>query len=297
MFFFIPYGTDAPVYYWPFTTVGLIVANVLAFGLTLAAPHQVEPFILAFGHGIQPLQWITSAFLHAGIVHLLGNMVFLWSFGLIIEGKLGWYKTLALYLSIAAAQSAIVQVFMLGSEGGALGASGAIFGLMAMSLIWAPENKIECFLVVFFIWIVRFTRFQVKVITLVGLFLLFQLVVAIFTKMTMSSEVLHLVGAGVGFPAAILMLKLDWVDCEHWDLFSVWSGRNTMSDMEREEAEEKKPARVKQRARRSKGGGPRRSSIFTKSSTADRPSSRSRPTNAWPVNCPNGPCPRRTCWP
>ena len=127
MFFFIPYGTDAPVYYWPFTTVGLIVANVLVFGLTLAAPHQVEPFILAFGHGLQPLQWITSAFLHAGIVHLLGNMVFLWSFGLIIEGKLGWYKTLALYLSIAAAQSAIVQVFMLGSEGERLGGVGGHF--------------------------------------------------------------------------------------------------------------------------------------------------------------------------
>ena len=92
-----------------------------------------------------------------------------------------------------------------------------------------------------------------KVITLVGLFLLFQLVVAIFTKMTMSSEVLHLVGAGVGFPAAILMLKLDWVDCEHWDLFSVWSGRNTMSDLERDEADDKKPARVKQRAKEEQG--------------------------------------------
>ena len=43
------------------------------------------------------------------------------------------------------------------------------------------------------------------------------------------------------------MLKLDWVDCEHWDVFSVWSGRNTMTSEERREAEERKPARVKQR--------------------------------------------------
>jgi membrane associated rhomboid family serine protease len=248
MFFFIPYGTDAPVYYWPYTTVGLIVVNVLAFALTFAAPEQAAPFILLFGDGLHPLQWVTSAFLHGGLVHLLGNMVFLWSFGLIIEGKLGWYKTLALYLGLAAAQSAIVQFFMLGSEGGALGASGAIFGLMAMSLIWAPENKIECYLVVFY-YFVRVSEFEVKVIVLVGLFLLFQLVVAMFTKMAMSSEVLHLVGAGVGLPVAILMLKLGWVDCEHWDLFSVWSGRNTMSALERAEADERKPARVKQRAK------------------------------------------------
>jgi membrane associated rhomboid family serine protease len=248
MFFFIPYGTDAPVYYWPYTTVGLIVVNVLVFGLTFAAPEQVEPFILAFGEGLHPVQWITSAFLHADIFHLLGNMLFLWCFGLIIEGKLGWYKTLALYLGLAAAQSAIVQVSMLGSEGGALGASGAIFGLMAMSLIWAPESHIQCYLIVFY-WILRVSEFEVRVVMMVALYLSFQFVVALFTKMAMSSEMLHLIGAGVGFPVAILLLKLEWVDCEHWDLFSVWSGRNTMSALERAEADEKKPARVKQRAK------------------------------------------------
>ena len=136
----LPYGTDAPVYYWPFTTVGLIVVNVLVFA-SAGCPEQVEPYVLAFGDGLHPVQWISNAFLHAGFFHLLGNMVFLWCFGLIVEGKLGWYKTLAVYLGIAAAQSAIAQIIMLGGHGGALGASGAIFGFMAMSLIWGPRTK------------------------------------------------------------------------------------------------------------------------------------------------------------
>jgi hypothetical protein len=38
--------------------------------------------------------------------------------------------------------------------------------------------------------------------------------------------VLHLAGAGFGFAVGIAMLKLGWVDCENWDAFSVWSGRN-----------------------------------------------------------------------
>jgi membrane associated rhomboid family serine protease len=247
MFFFYPYGTDAPIYHWPFTTVGLIVVNVIVFGISLAAPDQVAPFALAFGDGLQPVQWITNIFLHADFFHIFGNMVFLWSFGLIIEGKLGWYKTLAVYLGIGAAESAISQIIMLGGHGGALGASGAISGFMAMSLVWAPENQLECVLVGFY-WRAWTNEFEVKVIVLVGMFLLFQLFEALLAQLSMSSAVLHMLGAAIGFFVAIVMLKLELVDCENWDVFSVWSGRNTMSDQERAEADERKPDRVKQRA-------------------------------------------------
>ncbi len=174
--------------------------------------------------------------------------VFLWCFGLIVEGKLGWYKTLAIYLGIGAAESAISQILMLGGVGGALGCSGAIFGFMAMSLIWAPENEIQCYLVVFY-GVARISEFEVKVIVLVALFLGFQILDTLLSGMSMSSAVLHLLGAGVGFPVAIVMLKLGWVDCEYWDVFSVCSGRNTMTPEERREEEERKPERVKQRAK------------------------------------------------
>ena len=103
--------------YWPFATVGLIVVNVLLFALTLAAPEQVAPYVLAFGDRLYPFQWISHAFFHQGFVHLVGNMVFLWCFGLIVEGKLGWWKMLAVYLGIAATEGAISQIIMLGGQG------------------------------------------------------------------------------------------------------------------------------------------------------------------------------------
>ena len=83
---------------------------------------------------------------------------------------------------------------------------------------------------------VRFGTVELTVTSLVGLFLLLQVVVAIFTHLVISSEMLHLTGAALGFAVAILMLKLRLIDCEHWDAFSVWAGRHTMTPEERERA-------------------------------------------------------------
>jgi membrane associated rhomboid family serine protease len=247
--FLIPYTTDAPIYYWPYMTVVLIVINVVVFVVAppglLGLNESVEPYVLVFGQGLHPVQWVTSAFLHAGYVHIIGNMFFLWTFGIIVEGKLGWYKFLGVYLLLAALQGAIVQCIMLGSVGCALGASGAIFSLMATSIIWAPESKAECLFLVGFI---RCGTVEIKVLVLVGLYLVLQIVVAVLTHMHMSSEVLHLLGAAVGFPFGIAMVKLGLVNCENWDIFSVIAGRHTMSPAERNQADERRPERIKQRA-------------------------------------------------
>jgi len=53
-----------------------------------------------------------------------------------------------------------------------------------------------------------------------------------FTGITITTAILHLMGAGIGFGVGIAMLKLDWVDCENWDFFSVRAGRNTMDSEE-----------------------------------------------------------------
>ena len=233
--FLIPYGTNAPIYHWPIATVGLIVINVVVFALSIASPESVEPFILAFGDGFHPVQWITSNFLHADIFHLIGNMLFLWAFGIIVEGKLGAVKMLAVYLGIGLLENSVVQLMMIDSQGGALGASGVIFGLMMICLVWAPENEIFILFVVFFRFMVRASYFEVKVSVFAGLFLLLQIVIAVVTKMSMSSELLHLIGAAAGLPFALILLKTGMVDCENWDLFSVIAGRHQMTDDEREQ--------------------------------------------------------------
>jgi len=130
---FLPYGTDAPIYHWPKATVGLIVANVLIFFGTVGLPKEdKQALMLSEGHGLHPLEWCTAFFMHADAGHLIGNMIFLWAFGIVVEGKLGALKYLAVYLGMGVIHSATMQIVSLGAEGGyILGASAAIYGLLA----------------------------------------------------------------------------------------------------------------------------------------------------------------------
>ena len=119
----IPYSTDAPLYHLPIATVSLIVVNTLVFiPLATLEPEQVQayvvPWILSHGDGLHPLQWLTSNFIHGGFLHLLGNMFSLWAFGLVVEGKIGWWRFLAVYFGIGIVQCGIEQVLALGAAGG-----------------------------------------------------------------------------------------------------------------------------------------------------------------------------------
>ena len=90
--------------------------------------------MLEVGGSIHPTQWLTCCnFMHADPMHLIGNMICLWAFGLVVEGKLGACKTLFVYLGIGVAHGAIVQFLTLGSHHTyCLGASGVIYGFMAI---------------------------------------------------------------------------------------------------------------------------------------------------------------------
>jgi len=222
---FVPIGTDAPLYYRPVATIGLIVANFAAFAATRGG-YAPDGWLLRFGEGIHPLEWIASAFLHFGIWHLLGNMLFLWTFGLIVEGKLGWWRFLLLYLGMTAVESAVSQVLMLGYSGpasGAGGASGVIFGLMAIALLWAPKNCID----VAFFWspfglvAARFGTLEVTVLTFSLLYIGMNVVFGSLRGFEIGSEVLHLLGAVIGAVAGAVLLRLRWVDCENWDLMTL----------------------------------------------------------------------------
>jgi len=232
MFFFIPYNTDAPIYHWPVVTVGLIVVNILAFvGLVQAPnPEVIRPWILEFGRGLHPTQWITANFVHLGLMHLVGNMFALWGFGLLVEGKLGWWRFLAVYLGMGVGQCALLQMVVPASVGsGCAGASGIIFGLMAMALVWAPMNEISWFGFVWFLLFIRAFCFDLAVWACAAIMGTLQFITASLSGMAFGSETLHLVGASFGLAVGIAMFRLGWVDCENWDMFSVWAGRHKMS--------------------------------------------------------------------
>ena len=146
----LPYGSDAPLYHLPIVTGAMILLNVLAYLGIGALEGQmneedfaflVNQLMLQYGT-FKPWQWITSNFMHAGIMHLLGNMFCLWGFGLVVEGKIGWWRFLLVYLGIGITQCGLEQTLMLfADKGGSLGASAIIYGLMAMCMVWAPRMK------------------------------------------------------------------------------------------------------------------------------------------------------------
>ena len=219
-----PISTDAPVYHWPVATVGLIVVNVLVFvGFVSGAVDPFGGWLLVHGEGLHPAQWLLSMFAHADFGHLIGNMFFLWIFGLVVEGKLGWQRFLACYLAIGVGESTLEQILMLGHSGDpsfSLGASTAIYGIMAMAAVWAPKNEVT-----FFYWfIVLIGTFDITIGMLAALYVGLDFLTLIFLAGGMSSSWLHVAGSLIGFPMGIVMLKRGMVDCEGWDMFHVWSG-------------------------------------------------------------------------
>ncbi len=87
--------------------------------------------------GTRPAQLFTSMFLHADFGHLFGNMLFLVLLGLLTEGALGSGLFVGLYLLAGLGGGALSLLRHLGEPGGALGASGAIAGLMgAFCVLW-----------------------------------------------------------------------------------------------------------------------------------------------------------------
>lgn len=230
----IPYNTDAPIYHWPAGTVGLIAANFLSLVAIGTGwwPHP-DDYALWYGRGIHPLQWLTSIFLHAGVLHLVGNMVFLWSFGLVVEGKLGWKKFVPLYLGLGVLQSALEQIALLhhespdGGFAGSLGASAAIYGLMAVAVVWAPRNDLECLIPAFGLFGAGMIgSFEVPIFVFAGIYIGWDLLMAALDGFLVGAELLHLSGAVLGFLVGTIFVRAGWVECENWDLYSVLTGRH-----------------------------------------------------------------------
>jgi membrane associated rhomboid family serine protease len=224
----IPWGTDAPIYHRPFATIALILINVL---LLFVVPRDAyDDYVLVIGDGVHPIQWLTNNFLHSGIIHLVGNMIFLWTFGLIVEGKLGWWRFLIVYLLLGVVDSALMQLLVPSSvEIRMLGSSTIIFGLMGISLVWAPRNEVTCI-----IWL-RFTPIELDLSIL--WFGAMYIALDVFTGgmsgvlkasltnlpagVIVAMALDHTFGAILGIIVGAAMVKLKLVDCENWDLFAV----------------------------------------------------------------------------
>ena len=182
---------------FPVVTTAIIVVNAVVFVLELMGGEafvrqwsEIPATIVAGHHWVTIL---TAMFMHAGWMHIIGNMVFLWAFGPEIEDAMGplWY--LAFYLLSGLAASLAQIALMPSSTIPNLGASGAIAGVMGAFLVTYPRDRIRALL--FFGWFVRTAIIPAAL--LIGFWFLIQL----FSQVGAVADVKA--GGGVAYAAHV----------------------------------------------------------------------------------------------
>ena len=253
----IPYGTDTTIYHWPIATGILIVLNIVAYPIQWAIPPQESndiaavvvtcpesqgefrkvavtqffleeepgwlPFALSHGEGLHPIQWFTSFFMHASIGHLIGNLIFLWAFGLVVEAKVGPAIFISSYLLIGIVQNALEQlIFLPFPADPSLGASSAIYGILILAMLFAPQDNLLCILIAFFPpFLLRPAFLEIPALIFALFYFLWDFGLALFAGFGMSTPLLHVMGGVVGFGFGIIMLQMGLVQTENRDLWSM----------------------------------------------------------------------------
>jgi membrane associated rhomboid family serine protease len=155
-------------------TTLIIVINAYVFLRELAGGNR---FVLAWSaipahitHGHHTITLLTSMFMHASWMHIIGNMIFLWAFGPAIEDAMGHVAFLFFYL-VGGLMAMLAQVIADPSSTiPCLGASGAIAAVMGAFIITFPRDRIRA--LVFFLIIFRVT--YIPAVVLIGFWFLMQ---------------------------------------------------------------------------------------------------------------------------
>ena len=182
---------------FPAVTTSIIVVNAFVFVLELLGGDafvmqwsEIPATIVAGHHWITIL---TAMFMHAGWMHIIGNMVFLWAFGPEVEDAMGPLKYLAFYLLSGLAASLAQTAMARGSTVPNLGASGAIAGVMGAFLVTYPHDEIRTLILLG--WFARITF--VPAALLIGFWFLIQLFSQVGSVANVQS------GGGVAYAAHV----------------------------------------------------------------------------------------------
>lgn len=213
----IPYKDDNPTRTLPFVTVGIIILDTLIFLYQLFSPTGMERLAYAYGaiphhimtfETVQPIHPIltvfTSMFMHGGVFHLAGNMLYLWIFGNNIEDQLGHIRFIIFYIfcGIVAAYAQVIT--NPDSLTPMIGASGAISGILGAYLLLFPRAGVHTLVFLgFFITVVK-----IPALVVIGFWAVVQFVNGLIsTGLTRDGGVAWFAHIG-GFLTGLLTIKL-----------------------------------------------------------------------------------------
>ena len=213
----IPLKDNIPSSRVPVMTVGLIAINVLVYlnQLTLA-PRAATRFVYYYGlipseiaggdlivqHPVPVYATIlTSMFVHGGLFHLAGNMLYLWIFGDNVEDRMGRLTFLIFYLASGLA-GAVAQTWSNpDSTIPMVGASGAVSGVLGAYLILYPHARVMTLIV--FGWLIRMV--EVPALVVLGFWIVVQLLSGLLTLGAQGGGVAWFAHVG-GFAGGLLMV-------------------------------------------------------------------------------------------
>ncbi len=205
----LPLYDENPRRTFPVFTISLILLNVGVFFLQLQAPQGLSAAIDLYAmvpadlmsHPVQRYSTVfSSMFMHGGLGHLAGNMLYLWIFGDNIEDRLGRFGFILFYLlcGVLAAFSHIVA--NPASTVPAVGASGAISGILGAYLVLFPGARVRTLIFLgFYISIVR-----IPAVILLGFWILLQVLNS--ASIDEAGGVAWMAHVG-GFVAGVLLIK------------------------------------------------------------------------------------------
>lgn len=213
----IPFRDSIPASRYPIVTVSIIGINVLAFiyQLTLSSSREIEGFVYSFGmvparltsaeffaQYDLPSFWltlVTSMFLHGSLVHLLGNMLFMWVFADNVEDRMGPARFIFFYLICGVGAGLVHVLFNPDSQVPTIGASGAISGVLGAYLLLYPRARVLVLLPLLIIWPI----IELPAMLLLGIWFLMQLLSGIGSQgaeqMTGVAWWAHVGGFLIGF--------------------------------------------------------------------------------------------------
>jgi len=204
----LPLKDENPSCITPYVTWGLIVVNVIVFIWQIAeGPAHFYYTIMNFGfipsrviNGGSYYTFLTSMFLHGGLLHLAGNMLYLYIFGDNIEDMCGRGAYLVFYAVCGVAASLTHMLMAWGSEIPAVGASGAISGILGAYMLLFPRVRIRTIVFLgFLIWPI-----SIHAYVLMGFWFIYQFILAFLAFETGVAYWAHI----GGFIAGVALIKL-----------------------------------------------------------------------------------------
>ena len=180
-------------------TIALIAVNVIVFLFELSLGRAVDAFTLYWGLVPAAFSWVTvltSMFLHGGVLHVAGNMLYLWIFGDNVEDRMGHGRFLVFYLLCGVAAALAQTISVPDSVVPMVGASGAIAGVMGAYFVLYPKSRIVTLIPLFFF----FQVIEVPAILFLGIWFLMQFVSGLGSIVTVAGGQS---GGGVAFWAHV----------------------------------------------------------------------------------------------